>query len=31
MIIKAREEGIDVTIDQYPYTASSTNLGTLDT
>lgn len=29
MIIKAREEGIDVTIDQYPYTASSTNLGTL--
>ncbi|MFL5811301.1 MAG: amidohydrolase family protein [Flavisolibacter sp.] len=29
MIMKAREEGIDVTIDQYPYTASSTNLGTL--
>lgn len=29
LIIKAREEGIDVTIDQYPYTASSTNLGTL--
>ncbi|HWI93584.1 MAG TPA: D-aminoacylase [Flavisolibacter sp.] len=29
MIIKAREEGLDVTIDQYPYTASSTNLGTL--
>jgi len=29
MIVKAREEGIDVTIDQYPYTASSTNLGTL--
>ena len=29
MIIKAREEGIDVTIDQYPYMASSTNLGTL--
>lgn len=29
MIIKAREEGIDVTIDQYPYTASSTSLGTL--
>lgn len=26
MIIKAREEGIDVTIDQYPYTASSTGL-----
>ncbi|MBD0280554.1 MAG: amidohydrolase family protein, partial [Flavisolibacter sp.] len=29
MIIKAREEGIDVTIDQYPYTASSTGLSTL--
>src|ERR1019366_6720232 len=29
MIIKAREEGLDVTIDQYPYNASSTNLGTL--
>ena len=29
MIIKARAEGLDVTIDQYPYTASSTNLGTL--
>jgi N-acyl-D-amino-acid deacylase len=29
MIIRARAEGIDVTIDQYPYTASSTNLGTL--
>jgi N-acyl-D-amino-acid deacylase len=29
MIIKAREDGIDVTIDQYPYTASSTGLGTL--
>lgn len=29
LIIKAREEGLDVTIDQYPYTASSTNLGTL--
>lgn len=29
LIKKAREEGIDVTIDQYPYTASSTNLGTL--
>ena len=27
LIIKAREEGLDVTIDQYPYTASSTNLG----
>lgn len=25
----ARQEGIDVTIDQYPYTASSTNLGTM--
>ncbi len=29
MIIRAREEGIDVTIDQYPYTASSTSLSTL--
>ena len=29
MIIRAREDGLDVTIDQYPYTASSTNLGTL--
>jgi len=29
IIMKARQEGIDVTIDQYPYTASSTNLGTL--
>jgi N-acyl-D-amino-acid deacylase len=29
MIMKAREEGIDVTIDQYPYTASSTGLSTL--
>jgi N-acyl-D-amino-acid deacylase len=29
MIVKAREEGIDVTIDQYPYTASSTSLSTL--
>jgi N-acyl-D-amino-acid deacylase len=26
---KARKEGIDVTIDQYPYTASSTNLAVL--
>jgi N-acyl-D-amino-acid deacylase len=26
MIIKAREEGLDVTIDQYPYTASSTSI-----
>jgi N-acyl-D-amino-acid deacylase len=29
MIETARKEGLDVTIDQYPYTASSTNLGTL--
>jgi N-acyl-D-amino-acid deacylase len=29
MVIKARQEGLDVTIDQYPYTASSTGLGTL--
>lgn len=29
MIIRAREEGIDVTFDQYPYTASSTSLSTL--
>lgn len=29
MIIQARSEGIDVTIDQYPYTASSTGLSTL--
>jgi len=29
MIEKARQEGIDVTIDQYPYTASSTSLSTL--
>ena len=29
MVIKAREEGIDVTIDQYPYTASSTSLSTI--
>ncbi|WP_126972102.1 N-acyl-D-amino-acid deacylase family protein [Gynurincola endophyticus] len=27
MIEDARKEGFDVTIDQYPYTASSTNLG----
>ncbi len=27
MIEDARKEGLDVTIDQYPYTASSTNLG----
>ena len=29
MVEKAREEGIDVTIDQYPYTASSTSISTL--
>jgi N-acyl-D-amino-acid deacylase len=29
MVISARTEGIDVTIDQYPYTASSTSLSTL--
>jgi N-acyl-D-amino-acid deacylase len=29
LVKNAREEGIDVTIDQYPYTASSTNLGIL--
>lgn len=29
LIVRAREEGIDVTIDQYPYTASSTSLSTL--
>ncbi len=29
MIKNAREQGIDVTIDQYPYTASSTSLSTL--
>ncbi len=29
LIKKAREEGIDVTIDQYPYTASSTSVSTL--
>ncbi|NCI47541.1 N-acyl-D-amino-acid deacylase family protein [Sediminibacterium soli] len=29
MIIRARAEGLDVTIDQYPYTASSTSLSTL--
>ena len=27
LVEKARSEGYDVTIDQYPYTASSTNLG----
>ena len=29
MIKQAREQGIEVTIDQYPYTASSTSLSTL--
>jgi N-acyl-D-amino-acid deacylase len=29
MVMSARQEGIDVTIDQYPYTASSTSLSTL--
>ena len=29
MIEKARQEGVDINIDQYPYTASSTNMGTL--
>jgi N-acyl-D-amino-acid deacylase len=29
MVIAARNQGLDVTIDQYPYTASSTGLGTL--
>jgi N-acyl-D-amino-acid deacylase len=29
MVEAARQEGIDVTIDQYPYTASSTNIGTM--
>lgn len=29
MIMKARAEGLDITIDQYPYTASSTSLSTL--
>ncbi len=29
LIEKARQEGIDVTIDQYPYTASSTSISTL--
>lgn len=28
-VIDARKEGLDVTIDQYPYTASSTSLSTL--
>ena len=29
MIIAARNEGLDVTIDQYPYTASSTSMSTM--
>jgi N-acyl-D-amino-acid deacylase len=29
MIMEARRQGLDVTIDQYPYTASSTSLNTL--
>jgi N-acyl-D-amino-acid deacylase len=29
LIEKARDEGVDVTADQYPYTASSTGLGTV--
>lgn len=29
LVINARKEGIDVTIDQYPYTASSTQLSVL--
>ncbi|MGZ8551887.1 MAG: N-acyl-D-amino-acid deacylase family protein [Chitinophagaceae bacterium] len=29
LIKKAREEGVEVTIDQYPYTASSTSISTL--
>jgi N-acyl-D-amino-acid deacylase len=29
LVVKAREAGLDVTIDQYPYTASSTSLSTL--
>ncbi len=29
MVEQARGEGLDVTVDQYPYTASSTNLGVL--
>lgn len=28
LVAAARREGVDVTVDQYPYTASSTNLGT---
>lgn len=29
MIVNARQQGLDVTIDQYPYTASSTSLSTM--
>ena len=29
MVVAARKEGLEVTIDQYPYTASSTSLSTL--
>jgi N-acyl-D-amino-acid deacylase len=29
LVERGRAEGLDVTVDQYPYTASSTNLGTL--
>ena len=29
MVEKARQEGVDINIDQYPYAASSTNMGTL--
>jgi N-acyl-D-amino-acid deacylase len=29
LVINARKEGLDVTIDQYPYTASSTSLSTM--
>lgn len=29
LIVKARNEGLDVTIDQYPYTASSTSLSSV--
>ncbi len=29
MVANAREQGLDVTIDQYPYTASSTSISTL--
>jgi len=30
MIEAARKEGIEVTIDQYPYTASSTSISNID-